>query len=150
MDIHVRYRDEVADRANIDRAAWAALIAQLIDTTADGNQTKFATTVKVTPRTVSRWLNQEVSVNSDNVRDVARLLGHNPTDMLVQVGYLRPEETSRGRREPLDPDVRKILAMLADPTTPPEQRQFMRQMLRSLAAMPAPQHPAEGGQAAAQ
>lgn len=136
MDIQVRYRDRVADRTSIDRAAWAALVSTLIDSTARGNQTLFARKVNVTPRTIARWLNQEVAVSADNVRDVARALGQGPIGMLVAVGYLRADETEPAQAGSYDPDVIALLGKLADPNTSPGIKRWIRQQMRSLADMP--------------
>lgn len=149
-DNNVRYRGHMVDRRSIDRAAWAALIQTLVDSTASGNQTQFAKKVGVTSRTVNRWLKQDVAVDSDNVVHVALALGQNPTNLLVQVGYLTSAEASTGGSQPLDPDVRAILAKLADPDTSAEQQALIRQMLRSLAALPMSQNPGGGKRTAAQ
>ena len=63
------------------------MLTQLIAEEADGNKSAFARMAGTTYRTVVRWLNQEVDVSEDKVRDVARALRISPRDLLVRVGY---------------------------------------------------------------
>lgn len=95
-DTKVRYRVGVADRREINREAWAALVAALVRSHAEGNQTRFAKLVDVTPKTVSRWLRQEVAVTEENVRVVARKVGEQPLTFLVRVGYYTVAEAQSG------------------------------------------------------
>lgn len=144
MDTQVRYRDRVADSSEVDREAWAVMVATWVAARFGNNQTKFAAFAEVSARTVGRWIGQELGVDSDTVRDIARKLGLNPTHVLAELGYFRQDEVT-GERQPLDPDVRAILAKLADPTTSTRERQLIRQVLRSLADSPSAAPPANGG-----
>lgn len=129
-DTKVGYRVRVADAAEIDRTAWAALISALISSEAAGNQTRFATKVGVTPRTVSRWLESEVAVRPQSVTEVARALGRSPVELLVRVGYLSPNEAAEQGPGPLDPLVIRWLKVLADPNVPEETKHRLRERMR--------------------
>lgn len=129
-DMDVRYGVGMTDAAEIDRAAWAALIAALVNAEAGGNQTKFANKVGATPRNVSRWLECEVAVKPESVTKVARALDRSPVELLVRVGYLSPQEVTGGGNEPLDPEVRRWVAILADPDVPAETKEAMRAQMR--------------------
>lgn len=50
-----------------------------------------------------------------------------------------PEEDTTGGKQRLDPDVRRILAILADPDTPETVRTWIRDQLRLLADLPNPE-----------
>ncbi|MET8278191.1 helix-turn-helix transcriptional regulator [Micromonospora sp. NPDC005174] len=137
----------MADRTSIDRAAWAALVSALIDSTARGNQAEFSRKINVSSRTITRWLKQENSVNSDNIRDIARALNQSPVDLLVAVGYLRNDETEATQAGGYDPDILALMSKLADPKTSPSVKRWIRQQMRSLVDMP--QDEAAGGSEAA-
>jgi len=76
----------------IDRAAWAALVSQLIATESPGNQTRFGQLIGVDRKTVRRWLAGEVDVSEEKVRAVARALHVSARDLLIQVGYYQADE----------------------------------------------------------
>lgn len=131
----VRYGVGVDDRPNsIDRAAWAETVQDLINTVSKGNQAEFGRIVGVSARTINRWLTQDVDVAVDNVRAVARATRVRPTDLLVRVGYLTADEVNAGPNPPLDPDVRRWMAILADPGVPFAQKALMREQMRIWAA----------------
>lgn len=120
----------------IDRAAWAALVADLIDRETRGKKAAFSRLIGVSTRTLDRWLAQEVDVSEESVRSVARATGHSAMDLLVRVGYYHQHEVpTAASGEPLDPDVLIILRRLSDPNTPEPERQTIREMLHYLATL---------------
>jgi hypothetical protein len=78
--------------AEIDRQAWARVVAQLAAQESAGNKTLFAATIGVDRRTVIRWIQAQVAVSEESVRTVARKLGLQARDLLVQVGYYQAGE----------------------------------------------------------
>ncbi len=90
-DMRVLYPGEVAT-PKIDRSAWAAVVAALIDQESGGNQTHFGLAVGVDRKTVARWLAGTVDVSEEKVRAVARALGQPARDLLVRVGYYQADE----------------------------------------------------------
>lgn len=94
----VPYGGSVADDGQVNRAAWAALVVELLRTEAAGNQSRLAGRVGVTAKTIGRWLQQKNDVSEQSVRDVARSLGRDPMDLLVKVGYYAPAEVQHMRR----------------------------------------------------
>jgi hypothetical protein len=122
----------------VDRAAWAALVSDLVDRETRGKKAAFARLIDVSTRTLDRWLAQEVDVSEESVRSVARATGRPAMDLLIKVGYYRQDEvdspTTPGG-EPMDPDVLIILRRLADPNTPETERTTIREMLSYLASL---------------
>lgn len=131
--MNVGYGLRVAPSAEIDRTAWAALVTALIASEAGGNQTKFAAKVGVTARTVERWQKSQVDVKPQSVIDVARALDRSPVGLLVRIGYFSAEEGGAGEdRTPYDPDVRRLLKLMADPDVSEEDKDLIRRQLRIL------------------
>lgn len=91
--VHARYPLGVAER-KINRGAWARLVAALVESETRGKKATFARLVGVDPRTISRWLNSEVDVSEESVREVARGLHLSPIELLIRVGYYSPNELS--------------------------------------------------------
>lgn len=77
---------------SIDREAWAAVVAKLLQDEADGNQTHFAAIVGADRKTVARWLAGTVDVSEEKLRSVARNLGISARDLLLRVGYYQADE----------------------------------------------------------
>lgn len=129
-DMRVRYVEGVAERS-VDRAAWARLIAELINTEAGGNTTRFAQLVGVTYKTVRRWILQQTEVSEDSIRQVADALHITPAKLLVGVGLYRPDELAApAAPEPVadDPALQAIL----EADVPPRVKQRMIQRLQQL------------------
>jgi hypothetical protein len=107
----------------IDRNAWATVIGGLVTTRARGNKSAFARQVGYTTRTIDRWLAAEVDVSESSVRQVAERMGRNPIELLVTVGYYRPDEV--GIVPPPPPVIQEdpvIQLIQADPQWTPEER----------------------------
>lgn len=118
---HARYPLVVAPDGGIDREAWARVVAALRQDETKGKTLPFARKIGVDPRTVDRWLRQQVAVKEENIRAVARALDRPPMDLLVQVGYYQPGEVA----PPIPPDPRDdpvVQAILADPRLNEDQR----------------------------
>jgi transcriptional regulator with XRE-family HTH domain len=119
--IHARYPLGVTADGGINREAWARVVNDLRAAEAKGKTAPFARKIGVDPRTVDRWLRQQVAVKEENIRTVARALDRNPVELLVQVGYYRPNEIA----PPAVPDPREdpiVSEILADPHLTEEQR----------------------------
>lgn len=129
-DTHVHYAGSMP--AEINREEWARLVDQLIKDEAGGNKTRFAALVGSTYKTVNRWLNSEVSVSEESVREVARALHRNSVDLLVRVGYYT--ETEFVAPAPLDPTNDPALQAILDTDVPPRVRQRMIQRLEAIRA----------------
>lgn len=85
-DTHVPYAVGVDER-EVDRAAWAKLIDQLILSKSRGNKAAFARLVGVTDKTITRWLAHSAAVSEESVRQVARACDINAMDALISIGY---------------------------------------------------------------
>lgn len=119
--IHARYPLGVTAGGGIDREAWAQVVADLRRDEAKGKTAPFARLIGVDPRTVDRWLRQEVAVKEENIRAVARALDRSPVELLVQVGYYQANEIA----PPAVPDPREdtiIQEIMADPRLTETQR----------------------------
>jgi hypothetical protein len=130
MDTRVHYAGDVP--VEINREEWARLVAQLIKEEADGNKTRFAALAGTTYKTVNRWLNSEVAVSEESVREVARRLHRNAVDMLVRVGYYSATEFTAP--EPPDPTEDPALRAILETEFPPRIKQRMIQRLADLRA----------------
>lgn len=112
---------------DINRNAWAQLIAGLIQSETKGKKAPFARLIGVDARTLDRWLKREVNVSEASVRDVAKAVGRAPMDVLVQVGYyevadIAPPTPTDPRQDPI------IREILADPRLTEDERVQLVQM----------------------
>lgn len=77
----------------IDREAWAAEVALLIQREASGNKSAFARMVGLkSVKTIDRWLARTVNVSAESVSQVARALNLPAVELLAKVGYVRADE----------------------------------------------------------
>ena len=91
-DTRVLYSVPVGD-PTIDREAWAAEIALLVQREANGNKSAFARIVGLkSVKTIDRWLARTVSVSAESVSQVARALNLPAVELLAKVGYVRQDE----------------------------------------------------------
>jgi transcriptional regulator with XRE-family HTH domain len=96
-------------------------VGDLIARETRGKKLPFARKIGVDPRTVDRWLRQEVDVKEESVRAVAGALDLRAIDLLVQVGVYKQADIT----PPVYPDPREdpvIQHILADPRLTEEQR----------------------------
>jgi transcriptional regulator with XRE-family HTH domain len=116
---------EAARRAGISEGRWRQIVT--------GIQKAGEVDIPVNPRRTT-------------VEAMARAVGVNPDRAIVAAGFepaRRPQpDEAEIDKTPLDPDVVAILRKLADPNVSNEQKFLIKEMLRSLAAMPAPEPPA--------
>lgn len=86
--VHAMYSAGVSER-KVNRDEWAKIVDGLLRRHTRGNKSALARDLKVDVRTISRWLNSEVDVSEDSVREVARVYSLAPMQLLVNVGYYR-------------------------------------------------------------
>jgi hypothetical protein len=82
----------MAPEGGVDREAWATLVRELLASETRGKKLPFARLIGRDARTVDRWLRCEVAVEEESVRAVARALNRPPGELLVRVGYYRPND----------------------------------------------------------
>lgn len=131
-DTRVHYAGDVAPR-KIDRGEWARQVARLVDQETAGNKSRFGTRVGVTYKTVNRWLNSEVDVSEEKVREVARAFHIHPADLLVRVGYYAAADFTTpppASTDDNDPARKRILAT----DLPPHMKRRMLERLENLRA----------------
>lgn len=130
------YGDPVARESDeIDRAAWAQLLKELLDAAGmTPEQASYQTggPVSVSWRTLRRWQAQEHGVSAARVRDVCRELGYEPVEALVRVGFFSREEARLTRApaavaSPLPPLLRQIMDVLTDKRIPDDVKGHLRQ-----------------------
>lgn len=120
--MRVRYSADMAGRT-IDRSAWASVVRELVRELDGGNKSAFARRVGYTTKTVDRWLAGAVDVSEGAIRQVADRCKRNPVELLVAIGYYRPDELALAR--PTYPDPREdpvIVRIMADPRLTEDQR----------------------------
>lgn len=84
--------DLIVTDGQVDRAEWAKVVQELLDTHTKGKKEPFARLIGVNARTVHSWLDQTMSVSEQSVRRVAAACGLSAIDLLVRVGvYARDE-----------------------------------------------------------
>jgi hypothetical protein len=96
------YRDRVArDSEEVDKAAWAKLLAELLAAAGMSPEQAAAPAgpVNTNWRSIRRWLSQQQGVSAKSVRDVCRALNYPVVDGLVRTGFLTAQE-ARLVREP--------------------------------------------------
>src|SRR5215207_4380828 len=76
----------------IDREQWSRVIVELLETEAGGNRTRLAEMIGVKYLTIKRWIDGTHSVSEENVRALARAFKLSAIDLLIRVGYYRPDE----------------------------------------------------------
>lgn len=130
--MHVRYSGAVSTR-NVDRAAWAAVVARLINEEAGGNKTRFAQLVGTTYKTINRWLNSEVDVSEGSVRAVAEALHVSPVELLVKAGYYTEADLTAPQPAAHDEDD-EALQLILESDHPPRMKMRMIQRLHELRA----------------
>ncbi len=117
------------------RGRWAALVNQAREA-AGLTKVALAGRIGVDRATVMRWEQGNTRPESaDVVQRVADLLGLDLDDALMAAG-LRPDvESKQPAMPPMDPRVVKLLALLADPDTPPAIQAQVRATLEFLDAL---------------
>lgn len=130
-DTGVHYAGGVAPR-KIDREEWARQVAQLVAEETGGNKSRFAAKVGATYKTVNRWLNGEVDVREESVRDVARALGVSTRDLLVRVGYYLDADLDSAPASPDPQSADEVVRMVLESRLPPHLQRRMLDRLQRL------------------
>jgi transcriptional regulator with XRE-family HTH domain len=89
--------------------------------------------------TFHRWRAGKVAPTVDKVRQFCAGLGISATEALAALGVSTTDMPAPG--PPMDPDVLKLLSLMADPKTTEATKQQIRAMMRSLAALADQQPP---------
>ncbi len=102
---------EAARRADISEGRWRQITI--------GHQKAGDVTIPVNPR-------------RNTVTAMARAVGVDPAKAQLAAGMEpdSPEEPKTGDQPPLDPDLRRYLAVLADPDVDQRQKELMREQMR--------------------
>ena len=105
----VAYHQPMPASPAVDRAAWSAVVAEVLAAEARGNVAELARRIKVDASTVRRWMASAVAVSADTVHHVAVTFALPLGPLLVRVGYLRPQDLQTG---PGVPDVAAIAELV--------------------------------------
>lgn len=133
-DTRVLYALPVSE-PNVDREAWATLIADLIQREAGGNKAAFARLVGLkTVKTLDRWLAEAVNVRAETVSQVARALNLPAFELLAKVGYVHADEALLKGLDTIAED-RKALAYVRAQEDLPERvrRDIETSLLQTIA-----------------
>lgn len=137
-----RFRyDRLVATGEVDRAAWAELVQELLDLEAapltpggeprkHGAKTRFAARVGLkTPRTIDTWLRCDVDVKEVSVRQVAEGYGLNAVEVFVRLGLLKADQLPL---RPIDDVVDdEIQIVLDNPELDDEQRMQIIEQLEA-------------------
>ena len=127
---------------NAGSGTWATLVKQMRAATGMTGA-ELARRLDVDRATIWRWeAGRQKPESPDLIKAFADLFGLDLDDALKAAG-LRPstEERQAAAREPTDPDVLKLLKLLADPATAETTKTQIRAMLRVLAELADQQQP---------
>lgn len=92
-DMDVLYPQRMAGKSReINREEWSRVIRELLETEAAGNQAELSRLIGVRYQTIRRWLAGSHSVSEESVRAVARAFKLSSLDLLIRVGYWKPDE----------------------------------------------------------
>ncbi len=118
---------------NSTGGTWATLVKRMRSTTGMTGA-ELARRLDVDRATIWRWeAGRQKPESADLIKAFADLFGLDVEDAL-RVAGLRPtqEEPPAAPHEPTDPDVLKLLRLLADPDTPATTKEQIRAMMRVL------------------
>lgn len=121
---------------NTEGGTWATLVKRMRQATGMTGA-ELARRLDVDRATIWRWeAGRQKPESADLIKSFADIFGLDLEDTLKAAG-LRPsgERPARPVQAPMDPDVLKLLAMLADPDTPESTKHQIRAMMRVLAEM---------------
>lgn len=105
VDTRVPYPVSVPVRVSeIDRAEWARVILELLESEAGGNRTELARLIGVDYQTIRRWIAGTNRVSDDSVRTVARAFRLNVTELLIRVGHFQADELTVAQPTTAVPD----------------------------------------------
>lgn len=102
--------DRFVSSGRVDRAEWALVVQELINAHTGGKKEPFARLVGVNPRTLYSWLDKDVAVSEQSVRQVAAACGLNEMELLIRVGFYRRESMPpRVSDEVIDEEIQAVL-----------------------------------------
>ncbi|NIL59715.1 hypothetical protein HCB18_24700 [Salinispora arenicola] len=133
LDTHVAYHVPMDSEHRIDRAEWAAVVREVLETETGGKKEPLARLLKINSKTLNRWLGEEVDVSEEYVRLVARTTGRDPMGLLTRVGYYQPADLT-GRPAPTQQEIAEDAALRAieESGHPPRVKARMRERLHEL------------------
>ena len=93
----------------------------------------------VSRRTITRWENGDAQkTEADKVRAVVRVLGINPLEAAIALGYVNPEEDDTPEPVHRDPALQELIEMFEDPSVPEATKTAALDYLRYLRNKPQP------------
>lgn len=118
---------------NAGSGTWATLVKQM-RAAARMSGAELARRLDVDRATIWRWeAGRQKPESPDLIKAFADLFGLDVEDALKAAGLRPSGEDPPVHREPTDPDVLKLLKLLADPNTPTATKTQIRAMMRALA-----------------
>lgn len=141
MHVITPYGVHVRNTSTPQRGTWAALVATLREA-AGMSKVELARRLNVDRATVMRWENGSTRPEqADVVARFAELFATDLDEALMAAGLLPVSRPVAPRHEPTDPDVLKLLRMLADPDVPDPIKEQVRATLKFLADLADSQPP---------
>ncbi|MFC6017755.1 hypothetical protein ACFP2T_16260 [Plantactinospora solaniradicis] len=114
----------------VNRAAWAEVVQELLRTSASNNKSELARKLDVSSKTIDRWLDQTYAVKEANVRRAARVFHLDLGELFQRVGYYSADEV---RSLPAtDPDADAV-TLIKQSGLPEEVQQDLLAELRTMA-----------------
>lgn len=123
--------DRLVATGEVDRAEWAKIVQDLLDEFTRGKKATFARRVGVDPKTIDHWLNGQVRVSEESIRNVAKATDRNAMELLIQVGYYQADDLPRPTHEQMDAERRRVLD---DPDLSVDQKAEILQALDEMEA----------------
>ncbi len=132
-DTHVAYHVPMDSEHRIDRAEWAAVVREVLETETGGKKEPLARLLGINSKTLQRWLSEEVAVSEEYVRLVARTTGRDPMGLLTRVGYYREADLNvKPPPNPLEIAEDAALKVIEESGHPPRVKARMRERLYEL------------------
>src|SRR5262245_24423 len=117
---------------NASSGSWATLVRRMREATGMSGA-ELARRLDVDRATIWRWENgKQKPERADIVKAFADIFAIDMEDALRAAGLRPSGEPIERPQPPMDPDVVKLLAILADPDTKPEVKMQVRAMMRAL------------------
>jgi hypothetical protein len=123
----------MVESREVDREAWADVIAELMTSEARGKKEPLARLLGVNARTITHWLAKTTRVSEASIRQVAEKTGRSSIELLVRVGYYSPDEVAIVDRGTPDPDD-EAMRLIVETDFPPRLKMRMIQRLEELRA----------------
>lgn len=101
--------DQLVATGEVDRGEWANIVRSLLDEFTRGKKATFARKLGMDPKTIDHWLQGNVRVSEDSIRNVAEKTGRNAMDWLLQVGYYQVEDLPQISHEAMNEERRYVV-----------------------------------------